>query len=40
MNRRDFVVGAAAQATTLAARPALANAPTPYDWSASALAKP
>ncbi|HEY4807502.1 MAG TPA: rRNA adenine N-6-methyltransferase family protein, partial [Roseiarcus sp.] len=35
MNRREFVVGAAAQATTLVARPALANVPTPYDWSAS-----
>ena len=35
MNRREFVVGAAAQATTLVTRPALANVPTPYDWSAS-----
>ena len=35
MNRREFVVGAAVQAASLAARPALANVPTPYDWSAS-----
>jgi hypothetical protein len=35
MNRREFVVGAAAQAVALAAHPALARVPTPYDWSAS-----
>ena len=35
MDRRRFVIGAAAQAAALAARPARANVPTPYDWSAS-----
>ena len=32
MDRRKFLIGAAAAA---AARPALANVPTPYDWSVS-----
>ena len=35
MDRREFVVGAAVQAAALAVRPALANVPAPYDWSAS-----
>jgi protein-L-isoaspartate(D-aspartate) O-methyltransferase len=35
MDRRGFIVGAAAQAAALAVRPALANVPAPYDWSAS-----
>jgi protein-L-isoaspartate(D-aspartate) O-methyltransferase len=35
MNRREFVVGVAAQAAALAARPALANVPSAYDSSAS-----
>jgi protein-L-isoaspartate(D-aspartate) O-methyltransferase len=35
MDRRAFVIGAAAQAAALTARPALANVPTPYDWSVS-----
>jgi protein-L-isoaspartate(D-aspartate) O-methyltransferase len=35
MNRREFLVGAAAQAAALAVRPALANAPSSHDWSAS-----
>jgi protein-L-isoaspartate(D-aspartate) O-methyltransferase len=35
MDRREFVIGAAAEAAALAACPALANAPTPYDWNAS-----
>jgi len=35
MDRRRFVIGAAAQAAALAARPARANVPTPYEWSAS-----
>ena len=34
MDRRTFLVGAAAGAA-LAAKPALANVPTPYDWNAS-----
>jgi protein-L-isoaspartate(D-aspartate) O-methyltransferase len=35
IDRRTFVIGAAAQAAALAAPPALANVPTPYDWNAS-----
>ena len=35
MDRRAFVVGAAAQAAAFAALPALANVPGAYDWSAS-----
>jgi protein-L-isoaspartate(D-aspartate) O-methyltransferase len=35
MDRREFVVGAAVQAAAQAARPALANVPGAYDWSAS-----
>src|ERR1700734_3239987 len=35
MDRREFVVGAAVQAAALAARPALANVPSAYDWTAS-----
>jgi protein-L-isoaspartate(D-aspartate) O-methyltransferase len=35
MDRREFVIGAAAQAAALAARPALANVPSAYDWTAS-----
>ena len=35
MDRREFVVGAAVQAAALAARPALANVPSAYDWRAS-----
>ena len=35
MDRRKFVVGATVQAVALAVRPALANVPAPYDWSAS-----
>ena len=35
MDRRAFVVGAAVEVAALAARPALANVPVPYDWSAS-----
>jgi protein-L-isoaspartate(D-aspartate) O-methyltransferase len=35
MDRREFVVGAAVQAAALATRPALANVPSPYDWSGS-----
>jgi protein-L-isoaspartate(D-aspartate) O-methyltransferase len=35
MNRRQFVVGAAAEVAALAARPALANVPSAYDSSAS-----
>ena len=35
MDRREFVVGAALQAAALGVRPALANVPTAYDWSAS-----
>src|ERR1700760_3289784 len=35
MDRRGFIVGAAAQAAALVVRPALANVPGPYDWSAS-----
>ena len=35
MDRRGFVLGAALEAAALAARPALANVPAPYDWSAS-----
>jgi protein-L-isoaspartate(D-aspartate) O-methyltransferase len=35
MNRREFVVGVAAQAAALAARPTLANVPSAYDSSAS-----
>jgi hypothetical protein len=38
MNRREFVVGAAAQVAALAARPARANVPTPYDWGGLAAA--
>jgi Protein-L-isoaspartate(D-aspartate) O-methyltransferase (PCMT) len=34
MDRREFVVGAAVQAAALAAGPALANVPSPYDWNA------
>ena len=34
MDRREFVVGVALQAA-LAAGPALADVPIPYDWSAS-----
>ena len=34
MDRRTFLMGAAAGAT-LAAEPAVANVPTPYDWNAS-----
>jgi len=35
MDRREFVVGAAVQAASLATRPALANVPSAYDWTAS-----
>ena len=35
MDRRAFVVGAAVEVAAFAARPALANVPQPYDWSAS-----
>ena len=35
MKRREFVLGAAAQAAALAGRPASANVPRTYDWSAS-----
>jgi protein-L-isoaspartate(D-aspartate) O-methyltransferase len=35
VNRRQFVVGAAAEVAALAARPALANVPSAYDSSAS-----
>ena len=35
MDRREFIVGAAAQAAALAAGPALAKVPGAYDWSAS-----
>jgi protein-L-isoaspartate(D-aspartate) O-methyltransferase len=35
MDRRAFVFSAAAQAAALAARPAAANVPSPYDWSVS-----
>ena len=35
MDRRAFVVGAAAEAAALVAGPALANVPGAYDWSAS-----
>jgi protein-L-isoaspartate(D-aspartate) O-methyltransferase len=35
MDRREFVIGATAQAAALAGRPALANVSAPYDWSAS-----
>ena len=35
MDRRAFVLGVAAEAAALAARPAFANVPVPYDWSAS-----
>ena len=36
MDRRRFLMGMAqAAGAALAARPALANVPTPYDWSAS-----
>jgi len=35
MDRRGFVLGAALEAAALAARPALANVPVPYDWGAS-----
>jgi protein-L-isoaspartate(D-aspartate) O-methyltransferase len=35
LDRRGFIAGAAAQAAALAACPALANVPKPYDWSAS-----
>ena len=35
MDRRKFVVGATVQAVALAVRPALANVPSAYDWSAS-----
>jgi protein-L-isoaspartate(D-aspartate) O-methyltransferase len=35
MDRRGFIVGAAVQAAALAARPAFANVPSAYDWSAS-----
>ena len=35
MDRRAFVLGAAVEAAALAARPAFANVPVPYDWSAS-----
>jgi protein-L-isoaspartate(D-aspartate) O-methyltransferase len=35
MNRREFVVCAAVQSGALVACSALANVPTPYDWSAS-----
>jgi protein-L-isoaspartate(D-aspartate) O-methyltransferase len=35
MDRREFVVGAAVQAASLGTRPALANVPSAYDWTAS-----
>jgi protein-L-isoaspartate(D-aspartate) O-methyltransferase len=35
MDRRELVIGAAASAGALAARPAIANVPAPYDWSAA-----
>jgi protein-L-isoaspartate(D-aspartate) O-methyltransferase len=35
MDRRAFVLGVAAEAAALAARPAFADVPVPYDWSAS-----
>ena len=35
MDRRGFIVGAAAQAAAARAAPALANVPSAYDWSAS-----
>jgi protein-L-isoaspartate(D-aspartate) O-methyltransferase len=35
MDRREFVIGVAAQAAALAPCNALANVPEPYDWSAA-----
>jgi len=35
MDRRGFIIGAATQAAALVVGSALANVPTPYDWSAS-----
>jgi protein-L-isoaspartate(D-aspartate) O-methyltransferase len=35
MKRREFLIGAATAASAVAARPAFANVPTPYDWNAS-----
>jgi protein-L-isoaspartate(D-aspartate) O-methyltransferase len=35
MDRRGFIIGAATQAVALVVGWALANVPTPYDWSAS-----